>query len=470
MRNCKKSCGAAEYKRLPFNVSKMEGPASAGADLRAAVGTDLGVERGVDDEAQKLRAAPKESFYVVLIELVVLQLVWTALLLLKTTNGESALWLITIFVVCAVNLAVLVLVGASALAQRHVVLATLSVCSVPVLVLQATVLVLLFLCSIAVFWEEDSAVRSWVNGMLLSPAYIYAESEISLQLQLIGLIVLFAGTVLAALYCVAASAAWLRRTRHCSADFGLCARQHFFVCAVFADNVSRLVQTVCPEVSCRFAPNERPLPMDSAFMYEHCVLLVFVWALDVTVLGRCGVLQQVLAAARQGTDSKADLAAMQGKSVVEQEQLRRCVLLVLGSRGLQLSALTVYAFAYMELYFPLLSSYLVFALCLAVVCTAASDYYTVQATLHKPGTDAAALDASVYAQDGSIRRPRYDSRPNVRLRAINWVGSTEELGTAGMGSMRGIGMGSLRMGSQAGSGRQAGSSLPGRTLGLKKQQ
>ena len=87
--------------------------------------------------------------------------------------------------------------------------------------------------------------------------------------------------------------------------------------------------------------------------------------------------------------------------------------------------------------------------------------------MKKVQADAARLDESVDGQGGEARRPRYDSGQSMRLRAINWVGSTEELGVP---PMDGTGIGSLRMGRQYASGRQAGSTLPGRTLVLKKQK
>ena len=187
-------------------------------------------------------------------------------------------------------------------------------------------------------------------------------------------------------------------------------------------------------------------------MYEHCVLLVFVWASDVTVLGRWGVLEQLQVAAEARDAGKADRASPPHGNAQLQEQLRRSGLLVLGCNSRHLRCMTLFTWSSIS------------HCCTGISCLHRALQWcarlrattVLQAMMGRVEADAAALDVLANAQGSdTTRSTRHDSRQNVRLRAINWVGSTEELVFPGMGAS---GMGGPE------------TRGPGRKLVLKKQQ
>lgn len=220
-----------------------------------------------------------ESVYLVAIELVVLNVIWLAYFLLKTSSNFVALWFEVIFYGFTVStILVLCCVVSIKLHERQNQLkytvarvsTALHTCTQSTAVYLVCFWFLFVMLNISLFTGDNvqDSWRQWVNGLMFAPGYDYKEPDWLVQLQVVFVSVLVFFGLCGIIFCVLSTLQVSFVNNSHVFDLGLAARLNIFLTVVATDAWSRLLTRVCGLESCVYDASDRPFPIDDMHLFE----------------------------------------------------------------------------------------------------------------------------------------------------------------------------------------------------------
>ena len=220
-----------------------------------------------------------ESVYVVAMELVVLNIIWLAYFLLKTSSDFVALWFEVIFYGFTVStILLLCCVVSIKLHERQNQLQStvarvstaLHTCTQSTAVYLVCCGLLFVMLNISLFTGDNvqESWRQWVNGLMFAPGYDYVEPDWLVQMQVVLISVLIFFGLCGIIFCVLSTLQVSSVNNSHAFDLGLAARLNIFLTVVATDAWSRLLTRVCGLESCVYDASDRPFPIDDMHLFE----------------------------------------------------------------------------------------------------------------------------------------------------------------------------------------------------------